>query len=103
MLLVRLLAKGLEKLLTKIKLNFINKFAGGALFSMIMVVVLSILVWFVDRAGLIEGSTKNASISYPTLVQVPQASKTLVEKVKPLFQEFWEDTEKTLDRIKNRK
>jgi len=101
MLLVRLVAKGLEKLLTKIKLNFVNKFAGGTLFSLMMVVLLSVLVWFVDRAGLIKPSTKNASISYPTLVQLPTASRALLEKVKPLFQEFWDDTEKTLDRIKS--
>jgi len=74
--------------------NFINKFAGGALFSMMMVVLLSILVWFADRGGLIDSSTKNASISYPTLTQLPAASKALLEKVRPLFQEFWDDTEK---------
>ncbi len=102
MLLVRVLAKGLEKLMTSIKLNFINKFAGGALFSMVMVVLFSILVWFFDRGGLIENSTKNASVSYPTLVQLPSASQSLLEKVKPLFLEFWQDTEKTLDRLKER-
>ena len=102
MLLVRLLAKGLEKLLTKIKINFINKFAGGALFSMMMVVLLSIMVWFTDRAGLIKESTKNESISYPTLIQLPIASRSLLEKVKPIFQEFWNDTEKALDGIKER-
>lgn len=102
MLLVRVLAKGLEKLMTTIKLNFINKFAGGALFSMVMVILFSILVWFFDRGGLIEQSTKNASISYPTLVQLPAASQSMLEKVKPIFKEFWEDTERMLDGIKTR-
>ena len=103
MFLVRLLAKGLEKMLMKIKLNFLNKFAGGALFSFMMVIVFSVLVWFTDRANLISENTKQASISYPTLTQLPAASRSLLEKAKPIFSEFWEDTERILDNMKERK
>jgi len=100
MLLVRLLGGSIEKLLIKIKINFLNKFAGGALLSVAMVVVFSVLLWFTDRAGIIKSATKEESVTYPMLVELPGASQTLVQKVRPLFEEFWQDSEKFFDDMK---
>jgi len=100
MLLIRMLAKGIEKLLMKIKLNMINKAAGGVLLSMIFGMVFSVLLWFFDQAGVVSSEAKSKSATYPTLQDVPDASRALVEKVKPMFKEFWNDASEFIDQIK---
>lgn len=99
MLLVRMLAKGIEKLLMKIKLNILNKVAGGVLLSMIFGMVFSVMLWFFDQAGVVSSGAKQESRTYPTLQDVPEASRALVDSMKPMFQEFWTDASLFIDKI----
>ncbi|NNE28666.1 MAG: CvpA family protein [Saprospiraceae bacterium] len=99
MLLIRLVAKGLEKFLQKIKLNILNKVAGGILLSMVFGIFFSVLLWFVDQAGVISPRAKADSMTYPILEDVPEASRELAEKVKPLFIEFWNDANEMIEQL----
>lgn len=99
MLLIRLLAKGVENILKKIQLNILNKLAGGVLLSMIFGIVFSVLLWFFDQAGVVSAEVKSASNTYPILQDVPEASRQLLEKLKPLFVEFWEDASRMIDKL----
>ena len=100
LILIRFIGKKLEKLFKTIKLNFINKLAGGALLSFVFLVCLSYVIFFLDKTHLVPDQTKEQSITYPVLQVLPDHSKKLFEKVKPFFQEFWDKTVEIVDGIK---
>ncbi len=100
--LIRYTGKNLEDVFKAIKLNFLNKIAGGALLSLLFIVGLSYVVWFTDRTHLIGEQTKASSITYPMLITMPQRSSKMVEKVKPFFSEFWNKTVEVVEGIKDK-
>ena len=90
---IRLLGKGLEAGLKKIKLNFINKLLGGVLLSGLMIVVYSFIIWFLAQTSVIGETQKTESKSYPYLQEVPSKSREALEHMKPVFREFWDKME----------
>lgn len=100
LILIRFIGKKLEKLFKTIKLNFINKLAGGAVLSFVFLVCFSYVIFFLDKTHLITDSTKQKSFTYPVLQVLPSHSKQLMEKVKPFFKEFWDKTVEIVDGIK---
>ena len=100
LILIRFIGKNLEKLFKTIKLNFINKLAGGAVLCFVFLVCFSYVIFFLDKTHLIDDSTKNKSITYPVLQVLPSHSKKLMDKVKPFFKEFWDKTVEIVDGIK---
>jgi uncharacterized membrane protein required for colicin V production len=99
-ILLRLLGRGLEKVLRKFQINFINKILGGALLTFVFIVGYSYILWFLDESRLLNQNVKNSSASYAYLRDVPAASKETVAKLKPIFQDFWNKTMDTLDRVR---
>ena len=100
LLIVRFIGKNLEKIFKTIKLNFINKLAGGAVLCLVFLVCFSYVIYFLDKTHLINESTKNSSITYPVLEVLPEKSKGVIEKVKPFFKEFWDKTVEIVDQVK---
>ncbi|HPG08083.1 MAG TPA: CvpA family protein [Saprospiraceae bacterium] len=98
--LVRFTGKNLENLFKAVKLNFVNKIAGGALLSLLFMVCFSYVVWFLDRTHLVSDSTKNRSVTYPVLAVMPEQTRLVAEKLKPVFREFWDKTVQIIDGIK---
>ncbi|MEZ4898692.1 MAG: CvpA family protein [Saprospiraceae bacterium] len=97
---VRFTGKNLENLFKAVKLNFINKIAGGALLSLLFIICFSYLVWFLDRTHLVSDSVKSRSFTYPVLSVMPEESKLIAEKLKPVFRGFWDKTIQVIDGIK---
>jgi membrane protein required for colicin V production len=95
---IRWMGKGLEGTLKKIRLNFVNKILGGFVMALLMSVVFSAIIWFLDQTHFIKDETKLASRSYPYIEQVPEKSKDFVKSIKPVFQEFWSKVEEVIDR-----
>ncbi len=90
-LLVRLLAKVLEKGLKTVRLNFVNKLGGGALLAAIGVFLFSVVVSFVDKAGLISESTKLASQSYVFLAPLAETGIEIIRQIFPFVKDMWEN------------
>lgn len=64
-LLIRLLAKALETTLDLAMIGWINKLSGGLLYSFMIAMVWSSLLWIANKMQLISAATIAASISYP--------------------------------------
>lgn len=94
---IRLLGRGFEKVLESAQINFINQLAGGIVSTLLTIMLFSSIIWFFDRIRLIGPETKSASISYPYLQSVPEHSRWLMEKCKPIFIEFWQKTNEALE------
>jgi len=100
MLLVRLLAKTVEGVFKTIKINAINKIAGGILMSGFFILLFSILVWFGNEAKGIDSKTKDSSFSYSYLEKIPIEARGVFMTLKPVFQDFWNYAMDSMDRFK---
>ena len=99
MVLLRLIARGLETLLQTAQINIINQILGGALLSGLMILVYSMLLWFGDQSRLVDEPTKETSITYPYLKEFPGQVWAFGSKLKPTFEEFWEYSVDVMDRL----
>lgn len=99
MLGVRMIGRGLEKILETAQINFINKLIGGLLSTFITLTLYSSVIWFLNKVKLIDASTKEDSKSYAILESFPEKSRWIWDKTKPIFSEFWDKTQKALDEL----
>lgn len=100
MLLVRLLAKTVEGIFKTIKINALNKIAGGIFMSGFFILLFSILVWFGNEAKGIDTKTKETSFSYSYLEKIPIEARGVFMTLKPVFQDFWNYAMDSMDRMK---
>jgi membrane protein required for colicin V production len=84
---VKLVAYVVEKFLKSLMLNFVNKFAGGLLWSFIATVLFSVLVFFVDKAGFLAENLILSSHTYNYIVPFGPKSLELVQAAIPLLKE----------------
>jgi membrane protein required for colicin V production len=95
MLGIRWLGKSFENTLKLVKLNILNKIAGAGLYAILMIIVYSAVIWFVDRTNVLSEAEKAQSKSYSMLTQVPMKTGAAIDKIKPVFKDFWDK----MDRI----
>ncbi|MEL6986719.1 MAG: CvpA family protein [Bacteroidota bacterium] len=100
MLLVRFIGKTLEKFLKTIKLGFINRIAGGGFQALFFLLIFSTVLWFGNQAGFLSQNAKEKSLSYRYLEPMPAAALGSIDKIKPIFKEFWNKTVETMDKVK---
>lgn len=99
--LIRFIGNRFEDLLKAIKINFFNQLVGGAVLSIIFLVLFSYGMWFADQVKAIPNSTKSNSYTYTALQALPDRSKAAFNMLKPLFKEFADKAKETMDRVKN--
>ena len=102
MLGIRLIGSQIEKVMKSLSINFINKFAGGALLSLVMVTIFSGALWLTNEMTLLPDSIKSESTTYPILQQIPQLATGIVGSLKPLFLDFWELLQSAIESVKER-
>jgi membrane protein required for colicin V production len=102
MALVRFIGRKMESLFKATNLNFINKFAGAALQGLFFAIIISFIVLLGDKMSLLKEETKQSSYSYKLLQPLPEKSKEVFEKVKPIFKDFWDKTIEAMDGIKEK-
>lgn len=100
MFLIRMIANGIENLLKAGNINMINQLFGGILLSTVLTVLLSFLVKFGDEAKMIDPKTKNQSMTFQVLEQLPEQSLYVIGQVTPLFKQFWNNTMDMIDKVK---
>ena len=100
--LIRMLARSIESALEKANINFVNQILGGSFMTAISILVLSLLVWFADNSRLIDQHTKDVSHTYDYLEAYPTYVWAAGKKLRPTFQEFWDNTLDFMDQIQDR-
>lgn len=99
--LVRLLGRTFEKVLKKVKLNFLNKIAGGIVMALVLVFFYAGILWFLNQTNIISEKQKDQSISYYKLEPVPEAMRGAFEQLKPAFKGFWEKSTEAIRESNN--
>ncbi|HHS95343.1 MAG TPA: hypothetical protein ENJ45_02045 [Phaeodactylibacter sp.] len=66
-----------------------------------MIGVYSTFVWFGDQAHVINDEAKSQSKTYPILAVIPGKALAAFEVVKPVFQEFWDQSIEMMDRLED--
>ncbi|MEZ4994383.1 MAG: CvpA family protein [Saprospiraceae bacterium] len=99
MVLIRMLANGLEGLLETANINFINQVLGGAVLSGLLIAVFSLLVMFGDKAHIINKQTKSDSKTYVFLEPMPEKLMQAGSVLKPVFTDFWNYSVDFMDRL----
>ena len=101
MVIIRMLARGLEGLLESANINVINQIAGGFLLSGIMILVFSVILWFGEKSHLVDDATKEQSITFVYLKAYPQQVWKMGRSMQPMFQEFWDHSIDFMDKIQD--
>ena len=99
MVLIRMIARGLEGVLKTANVNVLNQAAGGILLSGMMVFMYSLLLWFGDISGLLD-NVKEESFTFEYLAVMPTQAGKVYEFLKPTIKDFWTGSVKAMDRIK---
>lgn len=96
---VRFVGRRIEDILKAANINIVNKLAGGVLQGAFFAFLLSMLIWTLGNYNVMKPETKENSITYPYLEPLPEAGKSLFVAVKPIFQDFWDNTVKALKSV----
>jgi len=99
MVILRMIARGLEGILKTANINVINQMAGGVLLAGILVLFYSFLLWFADSGHMLDQQTKDESFTYIYLEQFPGEVRELGTRVRPVFEEFWDQSMEMMDRL----
>ena len=83
---LRMVATILEKSLSAVRLNFINKIAGGLAMAVLGTLVFSILLMFVNAASLIPLDVKAKSVTYASLEEFPAQAYAILGKARPALE-----------------
>lgn len=100
MYLIRFMSTKFEDILKAVKINFINKIAGGTLQALFYAYLLSLSLWLVDAMSVLKPEIKEASITYGLLEPLPEKGKGFFLAMKPIFKTFWDKTVASMDSVK---
>ncbi len=100
MILIRMIARGLEGVLQTANVNIINQLLGGGLLAGVMILVYSMLLWFGTNAHIIDEETRAESVTYPYLEQYPAMVLSAGKALKPVFNDFAKASAEFMDKIK---
>ena len=103
MVIIRMIASGLEGVLKTANINIINQLAGGILLSGILILLYSVILWFGNQATLINNDAKRSSMTYVYLEKFPTQAKNIAYKIQPIFQDFWNQSLDMMDRLEEMK
>ncbi len=87
---VKLVAYLTEKFLKAVMLNFVNKLAGGVLWVVISMLILSILVYFIDKAGVFTENLIQTSVSYKYIMPLGPLSLEWLQVLIPYLKESFQ-------------
>jgi membrane protein required for colicin V production len=89
-LLMRLIAWGLEKILKAASLNLPNQVFGGILHSLIGLYVLCVFIWFLNKLDVFPKHQKESSHIYPYIANLGPKVVDATGKVIPVFRDTFE-------------
>lgn len=96
---VKLVAYLSEKFLKVVMLNFLNKIAGGVLWTIMAMLILSILVYFIDKAGVFTENLVQNSLCYKYIMPLGPISLEWLQVVIPYLKESFQMLNDTVKEI----
>lgn len=100
--LIKFIGNRFEDLLKAIKINFFNQVVGGVALCLLFLVLFSYGIWFANQIRVIPDKTKKASYTYAYLETLPEKSRAVLSKARPLFKEFSDKFNETISQVKDR-
>ncbi len=97
--LMKLVAILLEKVLDTVSLGLLNKLAGAAVWCFIMTLLISLALWFADGGGLIRPELKAESYTYRYLVPIGPWALDAMGNIIPWFKGMFELVTEQLDKL----
>lgn len=100
LLLLKLLGRGIESVMEKVHLNFVNQVIGGSVLALIAAFFYSLIIWFVVESVLTPDSEAvTSSKTYPFLKNYPGKIWKGVIQLEPLVGEFREFSEEIFNKV----
>ena len=100
MWLIRMFAGVITDAMAVAHVNLVNQLIGGIALSGIFIILMSMMVWFANEARMIDPETKAQSMAYRFLEPLPGETKDAFIMLKPTFEEFWQESSKMMDKMK---
>lgn len=97
---IRLIGKSLENLMKGLQINAINQIAGALVMGGLFTVIFAWFLALLTTLNLIGERTKEESMSWPFLSEVPEKSRDLAQSLEPVFQGFWDKVSEAMDKVK---
>ncbi|OJV55979.1 MAG: hypothetical protein BGO31_18020 [Bacteroidetes bacterium 43-16] len=97
--LVFLISKTIDSSLKKIRLGWLNRLAGMALYILMISFVFSTVLWIGDKVNLIKPETKSASLTYPFIAPIAPRGFELFGTVLPFVKSSYAEMEALFDKV----
>ena len=97
--LLQLASKLIEKIAETMLLGVANKLIGGILGSAILIMILSTLLWYLDKLHFISPEIQATSKSYEYLISLSPAVISFVSKLLPFFSDVFEQLERLIENL----
>jgi uncharacterized membrane protein required for colicin V production len=94
--LIRLLLRKVTMYLEKSKISAANKVIAGLIMACMGILFFSLVLWPMNQFGILNENAKTTSISYHVLEGIPDKMRTVIEKLKPLFNRYWDLMQQTI-------
>ncbi|MEC5147492.1 CvpA family protein [Chitinophaga sp. 212800010-3] len=88
-LLVRLGASALQKLVEMVMLGWLNRLGGILLYSIIFIIIYSVLLWMANQAYLLSPGTKQQSVVYPYIEHIGPWVLDHMGTIIPVFKDMF--------------
>lgn len=92
-LLVRLGANALQKLVETVMLGFVNRLGGILLYAALYIMVYSIILFYLSKMGIIKPATIQASVTYPFIEPWGPKAISIFGAIIPMFKDMFQELE----------
>ncbi|HSC54433.1 MAG TPA: CvpA family protein [Phnomibacter sp.] len=97
----RLLAKLIEETLEWTMLGWLNKLGGVLFFSLLYMLLASILLFYADKMGMLSAETKAGSQTYSMLAPLAPTIMEGLGKLIPIFKDLFAGLERAFENVAN--
>lgn len=97
LLVLRLLAMMIEKVLTAMKLNVLNQLAGGLVTATLGLLLMSFGVMALDSMGVLPLRAKTESVTYESLEALPEQASVVLGKARPALEKVKDASKQAIE------
>jgi membrane protein required for colicin V production len=98
-LLIRLGANAIEKLVQAVTLGWLNKLGGILLYLAIYITIFSVIIFYLEQAGIIRAETISGSVSYSFVQPWGPAVINGMGTFIPFFRDMFTELEQFFDSV----
>jgi membrane protein required for colicin V production len=94
---ILLIARSLEGILKKVKLNLFNRIAGGVLWAVAAVYVASLAFWYLEKYEVVTDDVKAASVTYPYFGELSREMTEALGRAVPFVLDTYYDLDEMME------